>query len=119
MSELKGYRSPKYGHLGVYFLSTGPTGPLPGERVVAVIYSKDGAILRRFEQRAGEVLQEGYVDFFNSPRCRPTVRRLPVVDVAPDGAETVLLEDFRPSMGMETFSRTFGEWALRHGVDEG
>jgi hypothetical protein len=113
------YRSPKYGHLGVHFLCTGPdpNGPRPGERVRAVVFDAKGKITRRFEQKAGAVVDGGYVDFFNSPRCRPSIQRLPLVDVDTDGTETVLLEDFQPSMDRAVFAHVFEVWCRRHGIE--
>lgn len=71
-----GYRSPKNGHLGVYTLCSGPdpNGPKPGERLIIVIYDKDDNIVRRLEQVKGNCLDPGYVDFFNSMKCRPSER---------------------------------------------
>lgn len=113
----EGFRSPKFGHLGVYFLSTGPApSPRPGERVQVVIYGKDDAVVRRFEHRRGECLDEGYTDFWNSPQCRPTKHVLPVVDIAPDGQVTTLIPHFDKSMGQELFAQVFEQWATTHGV---
>lgn len=114
----EGFRSPKYGHLGVYFLCTGPGpgGPRPGPRVQAVIYGKDGQVVRRFEQIQGECLDEGYVSFFGGPKDRPARYRLPVVDVAPDGTQTTLLADFQPGSPMSLFQDAFRSWVEKHGV---
>jgi hypothetical protein len=118
---MKAFRSPKYGRLGVYFLCTGPdpNGPRPGERVRAVVYDKAGQVVRRFEQTAGAVVSEGYVDFFNSARCKPVVQALPLVDIDAAGTQTVLLADYKPSMGREVFARVFGEWCARYGIEGG
>lgn len=115
---MKGWKSPKYGHLGVYFLCTGPdpNGPMPGERVRVVIYDEHGSVVRRFEQIGGVVLDEGYVDFFGGPRDRPVRQRMPVVDIAPDGAQTVLIADFQPTTSREIFANAFRTWAETHGA---
>lgn len=112
----EGFKSPKYGHRGVYFLCTGPdpSGPRPGERVKAVIYDKDDKVVRRFEQIQGECLDEGYVSFFGGPRDRSAKYRMPLVDIAPDGTSTVLLADFQPHMSRNIFSDAFGAWVEKH-----
>lgn len=114
----EGFKSPKYGHRGVYFLCTGPdpSGPKPGDRVKVVIYDKDDRVVRRFEQVQGACLDEGYVDFFNSPKCRPAKYVMPLVDFAPDGAQTVLLADFQPGTPKSVFSDVFASWVAKHGA---
>lgn len=113
-----GFRSPKYGHLGVYFLSTGPdpSGPRPGPRVQAVIYDKADNVVRRFEQIEGSCVDPGYVDFFGGPSNRSARYTLPVVDIAPDGSQTVLIPDFQPGASREVFATAFRAWAEQHGV---
>ena len=120
MATREGWRSPKWGHLGVYFLCTGPGpgGPAPGERVRVVIYDKNDNVVRRFEQLRGECVDPGYVDFWNSPRCRPAQYLRPLVDIAPDGKVTTLLGDFKPHMGRELFETIFVSWVKTHGVPE-
>lgn len=112
----EGFKSPKYGHRGVYFLSTGPdpNGPRPGDRVKVVIYGADDQVIRRFEQVQGECLDPGYVDFFNSPKCRPAKYRMPLVDFAPDGTQTTLLADFPAGAPMSAFQDVFRAWVERH-----
>lgn len=114
----EGFRSPKYGHRGVYFLCTGPgpDGPRPGDRVQVVIYDREDKVVRRFEQVQGECLDPGYVDFFGSPKCRPAKYRMPLVDIAPDGTQTVLLQDFQPGTPRSVMSDVFGAWVAQHGM---
>jgi len=113
-----GFKSPKYGHLGVYFLCTGPdpSGPRPGPRVQAVIYGKDNTVVRRFEQIEGTCLDGGYVDFFGGPNNRPARYTLPLVDIAPDGTQTVLVPDFQPGTPRSVMSDAFRSWAEKNGV---
>lgn len=114
----QGLRSPKWGHMGVHFLCTGPQGPLPGERVQVVIYDRNDVVVRRFEQRRGECLDAGWVDGFNLSLCRPAVYRLPVVDIAPSGFETTLLSDFQAGTPMGVFNKMFETWVREYGVPQ-
>lgn len=118
MSNREGYRSPKWGHLGVHFLCTGPDpgGPRPGSRLQVVIYDNDGDIVRRLEQEQGQVLDPGYVDFFDSPRCRPSVAEYHLVDIAPDGTKAVLATHTRGSDANVWLRTNFGIWATEHGI---
>jgi len=111
-----GFKSPKYGHLGVYFLSTGPdpSGPRPGPRVQAVIYDDQDRVVRRFEQVEGTCLDEGYTDFWGSPKCRPARFTLPLVDIAPDGTQSVLVPDFQPGSSRAVLSGAFQAWVEKH-----
>ena len=120
MNARIGFRSPKYGHRGVYFLCTGPdpSGSRPGPRLEAVIYAGD-RVVRRFEQVQGDCLDEGYTDFFNSPRCRPSVHRLFLVDVAPDGTRHMLVSDFQPGSPRTLLETAFRSWVETYGVVEG
>lgn len=113
----EGFRSPKYGDRGVYFLCTGPDkdGPRPGPRVQAVIYDAEDRVIRRFEQIQGECIDEGYISFFGWPMDRPARYRLPLVDFAPDGTQTVLLPDFQAHMGREVFALVFAAWVGNFG----
>lgn len=113
----RGRKSPRYGHRGVWNLSLGPNSPVPGERLEIAILDEHGAEVRRFEQRAGRVIDQGYVDFFNSSRCRPSVQRFPLVDVAADGTTTELCEHYEQSMGPALYLALLGEWAAKHGKE--
>lgn len=111
-----GFKSPKYGHLGVYFLSTGPDqcGPRPGNRLQVVIYHGD-CIVRRFEQVEGACLEPGYVDFFGGPNNHPGRYVMPIVDIAPDGTRTVLVPDFQPESPRSVLSQALCMWVGKYG----
>lgn len=113
-----GFRSPKWGHLGVYFHCTGPDprGPRPGPRLQVVVYDAEDNIVRRLEQRRGQVVDPGYVDFFDSPRCRSSVSEYHIVDIAPDGTETVLATHTQGSAANRWLQTNFGNWVTDHGV---
>ena len=115
-----GFPSPKYSARGVYFLSTGPdlAGPRPGPRVQAVIYDAEHRVVRRFEQIEGACVEEGYVDFFGSARCRPGRSRMPLVDIAPDGVQTTLVADFQLGDDRSVFQEAFRSWVAAYGVDQ-
>lgn len=112
-----GFRSPKYGHRGVYFLCTGPdpSGPKPGPRVQVVVYDEQDQVIRRFEQAEGVCLDGGHVSFFGGPKDRPARYTLPLVDVAPDGVRTVLVADFQPNDPRSVMESTFKNWVEQHG----
>jgi len=112
-----GFRSPKYGHRGVYFLCTGPDpgGPRPGPRLQVVIYDEQDQVVRRFEQVEGVCLDEGHVSFFGGPKDRPARSLMPLVDIAPDGTRTVLVEDFQPGSPRSVMEGAFRGWVERHG----
>jgi len=111
-----GKPSPKYGHRGVWFHSTGPNGPVPGDRLRVVIYDQNDQIVRRFEQIQGTCIDDGYTDFFGSSRCRPAKYLMPLVDIAPDGTQTVLFWHVAPETSPHVISVTLQEWVERHGI---
>lgn len=113
----EGFRSPKYGHRGVYFLCTGPdpSGPRPGPRLQAVVYDENDRVVRRFEQVQGECLDEGYVSFFGGHKDRPARYRMPLVDISPDGVQTVLAHDFQPHSPRSVIETAFRAWVEAHG----
>lgn len=115
---LRGRKSPRFGHLGVWNLSLGPNSPVPGERLEIAIVDSLGAIVRRFEQIAGVTLDDGYVDFFGSAKCRPSVQRMPIVDLDPVGVTTTLCEHYAQSMGPDLYLSLLGTWAHAHGRPE-
>ena len=113
----QGKPSPKYGHLGVYFHSTGPTGPVPGERLQAVIYDHEDRIVRRFEQIRGRCIDDGHVDFFGSHACRPALYEMPVIDIAPDGTQTILIAHV-PASASQLITPAFTAWVAKFGVEQ-
>lgn len=115
-----GFRSPRHGHRGVYFLCTGPdpSGPKPGPRLQVVIYDEADQIVRRFEQVRGACIDEGHVSFFESPQDRPARFLMPLVDIAPDGTQTVLVEDFQPESPRSVMENVFRAWVEKHGRNE-
>lgn len=113
-----GTPSKRWPHLGVWAHSYGPNSDLPGDRLRLVIYDKQDNIVRRFEQVAGKCIDEGYVDFFNSPRCRSAQYLYPLVDIAPDGTQTELIGNFTPNMDQGIYLALLGEWAHRYGVEQ-
>lgn len=114
----RGWFSPRYGSRGVHFLCTGPdpAGPRPGDRLRVVIYDKQGSVVRRLEQTRGRCIDEGYVDFFGGPSNRPARYEMPIVDIAPDGTETVLIPDFQPTSPRVLLDTVFSAWVAAHGV---
>jgi|GEM_PF-5316514 len=123
MSEIKereGYRSKNFGHLGVYFLSTGPDplGPMPGERVIIVIYNSKNEIVRRLEQVRGDCLDEGWIDFFESAKCRPSVYEYHLIDFDQYGNREILASHTDPPHARAWLDENFPKWSEKHGIRE-
>jgi len=114
----EGVPSTRHPHLGVRILSLGPHSPVPGERLQIVIYDQHDNIVRRLEQITGACVDDGYVDFFNSPRCRPARCLHPIVDIAPDGAQTTLHPDFQDHMVATQWLPLLAAWVAQHGVPQ-
>ena len=115
----RGRPSPRFRHLGVWNYSLGPNSPLPGDRLQVFIVDETGRIVRRFEQIEGRCIDPGYVDFFESHRCRPVVHEMPIVDIDQDGKIVAVLHPhYRQDMGMELYLRLLTEWAQRWGRPE-
>jgi hypothetical protein len=114
----KGYRSPKNGHLGVYTLCSGPdpNGPRPGERVIIVIYDKNDDIVRTLEQFKGSCIDPGWVDFFNSMNCRPSVHEYLIVDTDKDGNKTTMATHTSPSEANRWLTLNCPIWVQEHGI---
>lgn len=88
----EGWPSPSRGVDGIYFLSTGDSGPLPKGPIHIVQYGPiDEVLLRlRLEQ---EITDPGYVDFFGGPNNRPAdgYHRL-VLEVPAKGISQVIFQ---------------------------
>lgn len=110
-----GRASPRYGHLGLWVFSLGPNGNPRGTRLQLGLIDATGNVARRFEQIEGRCLDQGYVDFFLGPNCRPAVYEMPLVDIAPDGAQTVLVRHHTEAMGMQTYLDALGAWCAKYG----
>lgn len=116
----QGKPSTRYAHLGVYSICLGPNAPeLAGKRLQVVIYDKDDNIVRRLEEVKGECVDPGYVDFFLGPNCRPARYRYYLVDIAPDGTQTIIHDD--PALlgrNKELWFDFLGKWAKQYGVEQ-
>ena len=119
-TKRKGYRSPKNGHLGVYILCSGPdpTGPIPGERLIIVIYDKGDNIVRKLEQVKGSCIDEGYLDFFNSFRCRPSVHEYHIIDTDKDGNMKILATHTISSEAKLWLQENVPLWVQLHGISQ-
>jgi hypothetical protein len=116
----KGYRSSKNGHLGVYTVCSGPdpNGPVPGERLVIVIYDQQDHIVRRLEQVRGDSLDPGYVDFFESATCRPALYSYHIIDIDKDQQPHILASHTSPSAAKEWLVENVPKWVQGHGVPQ-
>jgi hypothetical protein len=114
----RGRPSPGYGHLGMWNYCLGPNSPIPGERLIVLILDENRNIVRRLEQVEGRCMDEGHVDFFLGPNCRPARHERPLLDIAPDGQAAVLHPDYRQGQGMETYLQIVKGWATRWGKPE-
>jgi hypothetical protein len=119
-AKREGVPSPKYGNLGVYILCSGPdpSGSVPGERVIVVIYDKENKIVRRLEQIKGDCLDEGFVDFFNSFKCRPSVQEYHFIDTDKNGTRTILASHTTPSDAHSWLKQNISIWAREHGISQ-
>ena len=118
MEERKGWKSPKLGHLGVYFLCTGPdpSGPAPGERLIIVIYNEKNETVRRLEQVKDDCIDPGYIDFFDSFKCRPSIHDYQNVDIDVLGNRTILATHNYPLDARGWLAINVPKWAAEHGI---
>jgi len=116
----QGYRSPKSGNLGVYTLCSGPdpNGPVPGERLIIVIYDQQDNIVRRLEQVKGDCLDPGYVDFFLSPKCRPTLYTYHIVDIDKDQTAQIIATHTSPEEARKWLVENIDKWVQEHGIPQ-
>lgn len=120
--DMPPWRSPKWGNLGVHFECSGPDpqGPRPGATVKVVILDGDDNVVRTLTERKTTCLDPGYVDFWGSPQCRPAIYVREVVDIAPDGSETVVGTYTDGTDGGRRWWKTpdwgFAAWCQEHGV---
>jgi hypothetical protein len=110
-----GRPSQRYGHLGLWTISLGPSGNPSGQRLQLALLNEVGDVVRRFEQIEGRCLDPGYGDFFGGPNCRPAMHEMPLVDIAPSGAQMVLVRHYEQSMGMQLYLDALGRWCAEHG----
>lgn len=115
-----GYRSPKNGHLGVYTICSGPdpNGPVPGERLIIVIYDTQDIIVRRLEQVRGKSLDDGYIDFFNSINCRPSVHEYYMIDSDKDGKKEILATHTTVSDALFWLTTNVPKWIEKYGIPQ-
>ena len=123
MSERKlptiGVPNGRFANLGVWTFCLGPGSPVPGERLKLGILDQEGNVVRRFEQIEGRCLDEGYVDFFLGPNCRPARYERPLVDIDIDNQVMhVLHPDFSPRCGMGVYLELVRQWAEQYGRPE-
>jgi hypothetical protein len=114
----EGRPTKRFPDLGVWAHSYGPESVLPGDRLKLVIYDKDDNIVRRFEQVRGECIEDGYVDFAVDALNLPSRFLYPIVDIAPDGEQTVLKEDFSPRDDQDEYLKLLKVWAETYGVPQ-
>ncbi len=115
----EGRRSPRFGHLGMWNFCLGPASPIPGDRLRVGILDMDGNVVRRFEQIRGACTDPGYVDFFESHRCRPAAHEMPIVDIDAEGKiAKVLCPHYTQAMGMDLYLRLLEAWVTEHGNRE-
>jgi hypothetical protein len=114
-----GYKSPKFPNDNVYFLCTGPDpkGPCPGERLIVVIYDNSDNVIRRLEQVKGNCIDEGYVDFFNSYKCRPSVYDYHIIDTDKEGNKSILATHSYASDALGWLQQNFPKWVEKHSVN--
>ena len=114
----EGKPSIRFGHLGVHNICLGPNAAtLIGPRLKIVMYNDKDEIVRRLEEIEGECIDPGYVDFFNSPACRPAKHQHYLIDIGPDGKLAILHDDpFAFMCNPQAWIAFVGEWANKHYV---
>ncbi len=116
----EGKPSIRFAKLGVHNLCLGPNSPiLRGERLKIVIYDKDDNIVRRLEEIRGECIDPGYVTFFTGSESRAAKYNHYLVDIAPDGTQTILHDN--PSYFAYRNDEWFafvGVWAEKHAPEQ-
>ena len=118
MVNRRGIPWERYPGTGVYIISLGPQSPIPGERLQLIIYDQDDRIARRFEEERGNCIDQGYVDFFNSSRCRPAVDMYRLVDIGPNSEKNVIYEYLPAEMSREVYFRLVTDWVACYGVPQ-
>lgn len=113
-----GESSTRHPGMGVYIHSLGPSSPIPGERLQIVIYDQDDNIVRRFEQVRGQCIDEGYVDFFGHNNRPARYANMPLVDIDPEGNQTVLVEDFRAGNDSQLYYTALAAWVKQYGIPQ-
>ena len=108
----------RFSHLGVWVHSYGPESKLPGDRLKIVIYDQDDNVVRRFEQIRGQCIDEGYVDFAVEALNIPARFLYPIVDIAPNGTQTTLVEDFSQLSEQRNYLELLRVWAEQYGVPQ-
>lgn len=75
--------------------------------------------MRRLEQIRGLCRDDGYVDFFGGPNCRPAVHDHPLVDIDADGnVDAILHPNYNQGLGQELYLRLVKAWAEKWGKPE-
>lgn len=120
LNKREGVPSILYGNLGVHILCSGPdpNGPIPGERIRVVIYDEEDIIVRRLEQIEGCYIDDGYVDFFNTVNCRPSIHEFHFVDIDHNGKQTILSSHTIPSDAQTWLKQNISNWARKHGISK-
>jgi len=78
-----------------------------------------GRVIRRFEQIEGRCIDAGYVDYFESHRCRPALHERPIVDIDEHGQIVAVLHpNYTEALGMDLYRRLLADWAKRWGRPE-
>lgn len=116
--ERLGRPSKNFAHLGVHNVCMGPKAPtLPGPYLQIVIYDPDNNIVRRMEEREREIVP-AYISFFEEASS-PGVYQYYLVDIDPDGKETVIHSDPKALARDPQAWRAFlQQWAERYGVPQ-
>lgn len=116
---LKGRKSPRFGHLGMWSISLGPGSSIPGPRLIICILDQNKKQVRRLEQVRGNHIEPGYVDFFESHRCRPATSEYPLVDIDENGQiVSVLHPNFTSRMDQSTYLAILADWVTKYGKPE-
>jgi len=70
------------------------------------------------EQVKGDCIDPGYIDFFNSCRCRPSVHRYHIVDIDENLQRNILASHNTASDAHRWLTDNFPAWVQKYGVNQ-
>lgn len=83
-----------------------------------MIYDQGDNIARRLEQVTGDLLDPGYVDFFASAACRPTLYSYHILDIDKDQKSLLLASHTDPSEAKMWLIEKVPKWIQEHGIPQ-
>ncbi|WP_297502606.1 hypothetical protein [Ferrovum sp.] len=79
------------------------------------LYDESDEVLATLTEEHGACIDQGYVDFFEGPNCRPARYRHHLVEKLPDGTSNILHDNPEALVKNPSEWRSFlGEWVAKH-----